>query len=100
MPSEFLDSSSERTSGKGYICQLGYDPIYPWCQVVSKCNSSPDGIHYYESSNISVKGELRHLISGASWHSVGDFCKFEVAYGLNSSLEKRNTGISFQKPGE
>ena len=104
MPSEFLNISNKRTcGGDAYVSQLGYDPVYPWCQVASKVGASDSNGYadkYYETTQSSNDGTTRILMIGGSWiygHASGlyQFCVRNVL-----TTQSYHFGAAIQKVGE
>ena len=102
LPSEFLNSSNVRTASNGYVTQLGYDPVYPWCQLPSKCSSSVSGYcdRFQQASNSLSANSTCAIITGVS----EGYPNYSGLYSYYSTINDVNSrigiGIFFEKPGK
>ena len=102
MPSEFLDINGNRTNCNGYVTQLGYDPIYPWCQVPSKCSSLASNIGYcdlfYQNSEIESNNKIRVVITGGNL--MAEYYSGLYMYAINNTDTQLGICSFFQKLGK
>ena len=111
MPSMFFGENNARTSSNGITSQLGYDSLYPWCQVTSKCgkydNLSSYCDAYYQASEIMDSGTNTKfdLVQGGCYNMVKNNEKYTYAglhcFNISNQINSANpvAGISFQKTG-
>jgi hypothetical protein len=104
MPSEFLDDNGSRTSSNVYVTQLGYDPIYPWCQVPSKCSSLSSNTGYcdllQQNSEVDSDNKIRVVIT--SGNMTSNYYSGLYMYNIRISNTTSQVGMCsfFQKIGK
>ena len=109
LPSEYYEDPEDNnglSSSSGYISQLGYDSLYPWCQLPSKIK---DTSNYYSDCYIQAAAsdgnetnEICIIMSGGCW-IVGInaglyFCNIE--YNSDYSTNYNYNSVFFEKPGK
>lgn len=108
MPSEYIDSYyDDRMHASGTVVQLGYDPIYPWCQLVCKCGDVETGYHdwYSESSCEKLDTDVNYdklltigMTSATTFSARCGLYSIDIRRSIDYTEE--GIGIGFEKEGE